>query len=311
MEIFDKKCVILQKHEQMNRHKISCFGLALALLGLVACSDDGEQQYKDARHTPMTFTVTHPSQTRATATDFENGDRIGLYVAQADAPLEIGGNLVNNEALTHNGSSWTAARTLYWDEGTYNAYAYYPYIQGVSSIDDQPFSVATDQSTTKTATALGGYEASDLLFATTKGIKASASPISLTFKHIMSKIKIRLIKGEDFEGEMPATADVYIHNTVPTATVDLQAGVATRYVKGTRQTIKAQQEGAYSYSAIIVPQRVENRQPLVEVVMKGVSYMYESKFVFKPGVEHLVNLVITNNPDKIKIEIGGEVENWK
>lgn len=111
----------------MNRHKISCFGLALALLGLVACSDDGEQQYKDARHTPMTFTVTHPSQTRATA-----------------------------------------------------------------------------------------------------------SPINLTFKHIMSKIKIRLIKGEDFEGEMPATADVYIHNTVPTATVDLQAGVATRYVKGTK-----------------------------------------------------------------------------
>ena len=295
----------------MKKHFISSIAFVMAILGLAACSDDGEQQYKDARHTPMTFTVTHPSQTRATATDFENGDRIGLYVAQADAPLEIGGNLVNNEALTHNGSSWTTAPTLSWDEGTYNAYAYYPYMQGVSSIDDQPFSVATDQSTAKTATALGGYEASDLLFATTKGIKASASPINLTFKHIMSKIKIRLIKGEDFEGEMPATADVYIHNTVPTATVDLQAGVATRYVKGTRQTIKAQQEGAYSYSAIVVPQRVENRQPLVEVVMRGVSYMYESKFVFKPGVEHLVNLVITDNPDKVKIEIGGEVENWK
>ncbi len=295
----------------MKKHIISAIGFALALLALVACADDNEPQYKDARHTPMTFEVTHPSQTRATSTSFEGGDRIGLYVAQADAPLEIGGNLVNNEALTYNGSRWTAAHTLYWDEGTYNAYAYYPYIQGVSSIDDQPFSVATDQSTAKTATALGGYEASDLLFATSKGIKASASPISLTFKHIMSKIKIRLIKGEDFEGEMPATADVYIHNTVPTATVDLQAGVATRYVKGTRQTIKAQQEGAYSYSAILVPQRVENRQPLVEVVMKGVSYMYESKFVFKPGVEHLVNLIITNNPDNVKIEIGGEVENWQ
>lgn len=295
----------------MKKHFISSIAFVMALLGLVACSDDGEQQYKDARHTPMTFTVTHPSQTRATATDFENGDRIGLYVAQADAPLEIGGNLVNNEALTRNGSSWTAARTLYWDDGTYNAYAYYPYIQGVSSISDQPFSVSTDQSTAKTATVLGGYEASDLLFATTKGIKASASPISLTFKHIMSKIKIRLIKGEDFEGEMPATADVYIHNTVPTATIDLQAGVATRYVKGTRKTIKAQQEGAYSYSAIVVPQRIDNRQPLVEVVMKGVSYLFESKFVFKPGVEHLVNLVITDNPDKVKIEIGGEVENWQ
>lgn len=295
----------------MKKHIISGIGFALALLALVACADDNEPQYKDAQHTPMTFEVTHPSQTRATSTSFEGGDRIGLYVAQADAPLEIGGNLVNNEALTYNGSRWTAAHTLYWDEGTYNAYAYYPYIQGVSSIDDQPFSVATDQSTAKTATALGGYEASDLLFATSKGIKASASPISLTFKHIMSKIKIRLIKGEDFEGEMPATADVYIHNTVPTATVDLQAGVATRYVKGTQQTITAHQDDDYVYSAILVPQRVENRQPLVEVVMKGVSYMYESKFVFKPGVEHLVNLIITNNPDNVKIEIGGEVENWQ
>lgn len=295
----------------MKKHIISGIGFALALLALVACADDNEPQYKDARHTPMTFEVTHPSQTRATATNFEGGDRIGLYVAQADAPLEIGGNLVNNEALTYNGSRWTAAHTLYWDDGTYNAYAYYPYIQGVSSIDDQPFSVATDQSTAKTATALGGYEASDLLFATSKGIKASASPINLTFKHIMSKLKIRLVKGEDFEGEMPTTAQVYIHNTVPTATIDLQAGMATRYVKGTQQTITAHQDDDYVFSAILVPQRVENRQPLVEVVMKGVSYMYESKFVFKPGVEHLVNLIITNNPDNVKIEIGGEVENWQ
>lgn len=243
----------------MKKHIISGIGFALALLALVACADDNEPQYKDARHTPMTFEVTHPSQTRATATSFEGGDRIGLYVAQADAPLEIGGNLVNNEALTYNGSSWTAAHTLYWDEGTYNAYAYYPYIQGVSSIDDQPFSVATDQSTAKTATALGGYEASDLLFATSKGIKASASPINLTFKHIMSKLKIRLVKGEDFEGEMPTTAQVYIHNTVPTATIDLQAGMATRYVKGSQQTITAHQDDDYVYSAILVPQRVENR----------------------------------------------------
>ena len=295
----------------MKKHIISGIGFALALLALVACADDNEPQYKDARHTPMTFEVTHPSQTRATATNFEGGDRIGLYVAQADAPLEIGGNLVNNEALTYNGSRWAAAHTLYWDDGTYNAYAYYPYIQGVSSIDDQPFSVATDQSTAKTATALGGYEASDLLFATSKGIKASASPINLTFKHIMSKLKIRLVKGEDFEGEMPTTAQVYIHNTVPTATIDLQAGMATRYVKGNQQTITAHQDDDYVFSAILVPQRVENRQPLVEVVMKGVSYMYESKFVFKPGVEHLVNLIITNNPDNVKIEIGGEVENWQ
>lgn len=295
----------------MNNHIIRCVALALVVLTLAACGDDMETtQPQDPKSTPMTFVVDYPGQTRATATDFELGDRIGLYVADAKAPLELAGNLVNNEALTFDGNKWEAGRTLYWDEGTYNAYAYYPFMADVTSVTDQPFSVSTDQSTQKTATALGGYEASDLLFATTKDVKASDSPVRLTFKHIMSKLKIRLIKGEDFEGDMPTTAKVYIHNTVPTATIDLQAGVATRYVKGTRQTIVAHQDGDTSYSAIIVPQRIDNRQPLVEVEMMGVSYLFESKFLFKPGTEHLVNLVISENPDKVKINIGGEKQNW-
>lgn len=296
----------------MKNYIIRYASLALAILGVVACSEEHETApSQDAKSTPMSFVVTHPGQTRATATAFERDDRIGLYVADVNAPLELGGNLVNNEALTFDGNKWAAIRTLFWDKGSFNAYAYYPYIKGISSITDQPFSVSTDQSTAKTATALGGYEASDLLFATSKNIMASVSPIRLTFKHIMSKLKIRLIKGEDFEGDMPTTATVYIHNTVPTATVDLQAGVATRYVKGTRQTITAHQDGDTSYSAIIVPQRIDNRQPLIEVVMNGVSYLFESKFQFKPGTEHLVNLIISDNPDKVKIDIGGEIQDWQ
>lgn len=294
----------------MNKLLIISFISVLTTSLLASCSDDAEPQYKDAKSTPMTFRVSHPAQTRATSSDFEAGDCIGLYVASADKPLEIGGNLVNNEALSFNGREWTADHFLFWDEGTYNAFAYYPYIKKLCNIEDQPFSVAIDQSTKKTATSLGGYEASDLLFATAKGVKASASPISLNFKHIMSKLTIRLIKGEDFDGEMPKTAVVYVHSTVPTATIDLQAGVVTRDVKGIRKSIIAHQDEDDTYSAIIVPQRIDNKMPLIEVEMKGVSYFFESKFLFKPGIEHLINLIISDNPDKVKINIGGEKVNW-
>lgn len=283
-------------------------------MGLPSCSseDVNDALPVDAKHTPMKFDVTHPSQrTRVTDIDFEDGDRIGLFVAAQDVPLEIGGNLVNNEPLTCSGGVWSAQRTLYWDEGVFNAYAYYPYIGEVSSIEDLPFSVSTEQNTVDEATGMDGYEASDFLYARTEGVSASDNVVPLTFGHIMSKLIIRLIKGEDFEGEMPTDAKVYVHNTVPTATIDLSAGVATRYVRGTRSTIEARQDGDYMFSAIIVPQRVENRMPLIEVVMDGVSCVYESTFNFKPGTQHLVNFVISNNPDQIKIEIGGEMEDWQ
>lgn len=297
----------------MKQNIIRNSSLAILLaLALTSCSDELESSptKQDAKDIPMTFVVNYPGKKRATETDFEINDKIGLYVASSDTPLEIGGNLVNNEPLTFDGNQWTASRSLYWDEGTYNAYAYYPYTKEISSIQDQPFSVSLDQRTQKTDTELGGYEASDLLFACSKDVSASTSPVNLTFKHIMSKLIIRLVKGEDFEGDMPSNATVYIYNTIPTATIDLEAGVVTRNIKGSQQTIIAHQDYDNIYSAIIVPQRIENRLPLIEVEIKGVSYIFESKFQFKPGTEHLVNLIISDNPDKVKIDIGGEIQGW-
>lgn len=302
--------------KKMKKHIIKYVAFTLITAGLAACSQEDTPPVAendlpaDARHTPMRFNIVHPSQLkRVTDTSFEPGDQVGLFVNREDKLLEIGGNLVNNERLTYGSDGeWTTSRTLYWDDGTFNACAYYPYMQSVSSIEDLPFSVSTDQ---RGGDGMSGYEASDFLYARTDGVSASDTPVNLTFRHIMSKLTIRLIKGEDFEGDMPTKADVYVHNTVPTATIDLNAGVATRDVYGVGTTILARQNSDYIYSAIIVPQRVASRVPLIEVIMKGVSYMYESTFQFKPGVEHLVNIIISDNPDQVKIEIGGEIQNWQ
>lgn len=282
--------------------------LAAALLGSCS-SDDGGQTPTEANRVPMTFRITYPGETRATETAFETGDRVGLFVASDSLPLETGGNLVNNEPLTLNNGTWAASQTLYWSDGTFNAYAYYPYTSNISSIEEQPFSVSTDQSTAKTGTALGGYEASDLLYASAAGLRAGSSPISLAFKHVLSRLKIQLIKGEDYKGDLPANTEVYVHNTVADATINLSTGVVTRKSANPTQTIRARKESDFTYSAIIVPQTIAYRMPLVEVVADGVSYMFESKFTFKPGVQHRVNLIISDNPNQMKIEIGGEIVN--
>ena len=45
-----------------------------------------------------------------------------------------------------------------------------------------------------------------------------------------------------------------------------------------------------------------NKKPLIEIVFKDVSYMVESKFQFKAGTHHVLNITVNNNPDKVKIE---------
>lgn len=296
------------------KHNISSIiGVVLLTVGASSCSEDsmGPDSNISNGKVAMEFTFSHPSQSRATETSFESGDVVGLFVSEAQKPLEIAGNTVNNEPLTFSGSDWKPSRPLYWDSGLFNVYAYYPRLAEIGSTTDLVFEVDTDQRASSSSSAgLDGYESSDFLFASAKGLAASASPVNLKFRHIMSKISIRLIKGEDYEGDIPATAEVYIHNTVTEASVDLVAGVATKALRGERKSVSARQDGPALYSAIIVPQRLENRVPLIEVVMNGVSFLYESKFLFKPGIHHIVNLIVDKNPEQVKIEIGGEISDW-
>ena len=167
-----------------------------------------------------------------------------------------------------------------------------------------------DQTTAREGNSLGGYEASDFLWASSKNVTAGDGAVKLTFAHRMSKLNVRLVRGEDYDGELPEEAEVYVHNTVPSATIDLSAGFVTKNPYGMARTIRATKTGIYQYSAILVPQRIDNSKPLVEVVMEGVAYLVESRFVFKPGIQHTITVVISKNPEQVKIEIGGEIEDW-
>ena len=295
----------------MKTNILSSIFVAMACLGAVSCSQDNPENNTshDNGKLKINFNFSLPSS-RATETAFENGDKVGVFVNEASKPIEIAGNTVNNAQAVFDGSTWSFYRDMYWDEGNYNAVAYYPYQKTVSSITDFPFSVDTDQSRPAADGNLSGYEASDFLCAHATNLVASDNPVNLTFSHVMSKVSVRLIKGEDFEGELPTNAEVYIHSTVTSATVDLNVGITTKNYKGGAETIKAASVGNYTYSAIVVPQRLENRQPLVEVIINGVSYLYESKFVFKQGVHHLINLVIDTNPEQMPFELRGDIVNW-
>ena len=246
----------------------------------------------------------HPASTRATDTNFEATDQVGVYMTAADANLQIGGNEVNNELFTYNGTSWTSSRKVYWNNGTHDVYAYYPYSAVVNDIEDYAFEVQTDQSTAN------GYTQSDFLWAGKKGVEASASPVEMQFAHKLSNVVVRLEKGETFTGDISSDTKVYIHSTVAKAVIDLATGNAAKDDYAGTTSIRCRQNSASEYVACLVPQNITTRRPLVEVITGGVSYLMEGKISLKPGMRHTITVTLDKNPEQIKIDIGGEIVNW-
>lgn len=247
----------------------------------------------------------YPGQeTRVTGNSFDNADRIGVYVTAGDKALQLAGNEVNNEIFVFNGGSWTSVRKVYWNEGTHNVYAYYPYSESVNDVVDYSFSVQTDQST-QTA-----FSQSDFLWASRSGVTASDEPVQMQFEHKMSKVVVNLVPGESFEGDIPADAEVYIMNTVPQAVVDLSTGDAAKDNFAATESVRCMKTGEGVYSAIIVPQSITSRRPLVEVIVGSVSYLMEGKISFRQGYVHTINITLNQDPEKVEIEIGGGISGW-
>ena len=291
----------------MKYLKLLCLA---SCLPFAACDNTNDVEDVQENANLIRLEVYHPHQSRVTATNFEKLDEIGLFMTSANTKLQLGGNELNNEKFTFDGKNWNS-RKVYWNQGQHDVYAYYPFEKNINGIEDYTFQVALDQNTPKTATEMGGYEASDFLWASSKGLTASDGAIQLKFTHCMSKLNIQLVKGDTFEGEIPSDAEVYVHNTVPVASIDLSTGGVSKNIYAGSQSVKAKKIDDAHFTACLVPQNIRVMTPLVEVITQGVSYLMEGKISLRQGTQHTVVITLTKNPDQTKIEIGGEIVDWK
>lgn len=253
--------------------------------------------------------------TRATSDGFEPGDCMGVFAVEYDggvpAPLQIGGNWLNNEPFVCDGAVWTASRKVYWSDSACDFYAVYPYCR-LNSIDAQLFEIATDQTTTKTSESLSGYEASDLMWAKSENVTRSDGSVVLQFRHLMSRVVVKIVKGDKFEGNLPEDISVHIYNTVTSASVNIASGSLEKNPYGTKNTISAKRLSADTFAAIVVPQNLERRTPLIEVSMGGIAYLLDYSVSFRPGYQHIVQVIVNTSPDqeKVEISIDGTIQDW-
>ena len=260
-----------------------------------------------------------PQQSRATLSAFEQGDQMGLYAVSYNedgtvAPVQVSGNYLNNELMTYDGAKWASTRTLYWSQADCDFYGIYPY-QTLTSIDEQLFEVATDQSTEETSEAIGGYEASDLMWAKAEKVSPNTT-VKLSFEHLMSRLVVKLVKGSRFEGDLPENIVTHIYNTATTAKVNYQQGSLEKYVYSDHKTIKMRQmernDDEATFEAIVVPQLIERTTPLVEITMGGIAYLLNYSMSFRPGFQHTITVTLNTSPDqeKVEIQLEGDVSDW-
>ena len=269
--------------------------IAISMLLLAACGKEAPQEQN-----VMRFQFGYPG-TRATATGFEANDAVSLYAVQwvggVQYPLQIGGNYLNNEKITFDGTDWNPERTLYWADTPCDFYALYPYQAEITSIERTPFNLAADQN------ANDGYEVSDLLFAYAENKSRTDGPVLLQFKHMMSKIKVNLVKGPNFEGDIPNDVVAHIYNTITSCTVNLATGSVEKDAFGARNTITMHKIDNEHFEAVVVPQNIEKRTPLIELTMGGIAYLLETSLSFRPGYAHTITVTLNTSPDQEQIEI--------
>ena len=289
----------------------------LMALAFTACQDNTVELEVPVLDNVMRFNLVRPDvQTKVSAGAFEAADQIGLYVTDyvnetTPMPLQISGNRANNSLVTFDGSAWTPDQTIYWGNGKSDVYAYYPYFETVTDVNSQYFELATDQTGE-------GYELSDFLWAKAEGVRQTDGAVNLEMKHLMSKLTVKIVAGEDYIGSLPEDATVHLHSTVTNVNIDLENGAVVKDPYSGAKSIKMKNLGirtfdgekAVVYEAVVVPQMLESSVPLLEINSKSVSYLLEDPFNFRPGVAYTYTATLNTSTTAIKVEIGCEIEDW-
>ena len=285
-----------------------CIVLAVATLSYGCQLDEAfETPVEEMVPISLKGDINQLAVTRASDNGFASGDQVGIWAVNynEDTPgvLTLKDNQATNVRFTFDGSStWIPDYDIYYkDKNTkVDIYGIYPYTSAVSSIEAQPFEVQEDQSTVSAHGSMGGYEASDFLWAKREAVIPSPSAVQLLFQHRMSCVVVTLEKGSGFaDGEFESLSQsVLINNVKRSALINLSTGevTATGSVSA-RGTVPAAYENGFR--AIVVPQTVSSASSLFSITLGGTAYTYSegSAFTYVAGKQHNFAVTVDKKAD--------------
>lgn len=264
----------------MKRYMI----LAVSALLFVACSNDDEITKWNGE---IRLCTTTQLQTRA-AQDIQ-GDQ---FDADEEVDIFINENVSSSGYYYPQPIEYTAdgkgGLDTYVDTPRYptsgngvNIFGVYPYHTAFNISDSFPFEVQYDQSSD------ANYKSSDLMIGTAANpVSRQAGAVAVKFKHMLSKININLTIGAGLNEDSLVNATVYVLNTKPSTTFNVQ-DVAIGEAEGGPQSDviniiagnlpenrDAISGDALSHSAIIIPQFIQGGTDFIQVVLHWNDYSY-------------------------------------
>lgn len=273
--------------------------VATACFIWVSCSQNTDT-ISDETKTPINLSIN--CVTRANDSNFEAGDKVGVFVVNQPNVLGITGNHADNICFTYS-TSWTPAEPIYWKDKTTKAtfYAYYPYDPSLNSVTSYSFAIQDDQSNEN------NYWKSDFLCGTLADVEPTEDPVLVKTYHLFSNLLIYVKPGKGFSEETFATLSksVKVNNVKTIANIALETCTATVNSGDTTTSITPWNTGDY-YRAMVIPQTIAEGEAFVTVTIDGVSFTLKSPgATFVANKQHKVTVTVNKTNNGVDIGIGG------
>lgn len=297
-----------------------------ALACLMSCSDEysTSDNLSGREKIELMGEIDQVYATRVNDSGFADGDVMGVYVVDYEGSkpgtLLEKGNRADNvmHKYDEQNMKWVPAYEIYWkDRLTHvDIYGYYPYATP-DDVNQYQFTVQRDQSTETDANGMGGYEASDFLWAKATDIAPTSSVIRLAMKHRMSTARVKLVEGNGFaEGEWAQTEkQIIMPNLIRQTTINLNDGIvkATGAVESSA-TIPSRTGD--DWRAIVAPQTVAAGTTLFSITIGGVPYKYAKNEELEYVAGRMANFTIrvdkrTSTGQYALTLVGESITDWE
>ena len=306
--------------------KIQIFAMVALATIFAGCSNNDDEVMKpkeSLKDTPINVNVLLTDiQTRA---GYDNTNQPTLFYLSIDQAGESYD--YTNVVMKYDGSKWVAYESA--DESAVQKQMLWEGSEGDVTVTAATFSLATSPSYSLSASADQSSDAklklSDHLCYYSNKVQPSASGISISFDHIMSKLEIALTLRDEFEGLTDPITSVMLSGTSLTATyapanADKWSDYSTADEVINTCPLLAYDKNARTatYEVILLPQTVAANTFCVTIFIGDKSYEWTSANAVTLASSNKYTLALTVGKDKVSgnsftaapwVSEGGDINN--